>query len=252
MELELGGKVVLVAGASRGIGLAIAVAFAREGARVVLTARDAARLESACTDVPGERIAVAADMATTEGIQSALNRATEEWGGVDAVVANVGSGRTASAAEATREGWQHALDVNLMPAVLLAKSALPLLPAGTGSFTAISSITGREALDAPVTYTAAKAALNAAMKSLARTAGQDGVRVNAVAPGNVLFPGGDWQERLDRHGDETRRYIDEQVPLQRFGRPEEIADAVVYLASARAAFVTGAVLVVDGGQTRGW
>jgi 3-oxoacyl-[acyl-carrier protein] reductase len=250
MELELDGKVALVAGASRGIGLAIARAFVREGASVVLVARNAEGLERARVEVGGDAIGVVADMGTENGIALALAEAVRAFDAVDAVVANVGSGRTAWGWDVGRDGWQQALDVNFLPSVLLARAALPFLVSRGGSFTAISSITAREALDAPVTYAAAKAALEAAVKGIARLVAADGVRVNAIAPGNVLVPGGGWAERLESDGEGVRRYIDQEVPMRRFATPEEIADSVVYLASARASFVTGAVLVVDGGQTR--
>jgi len=133
----------------------------------------------------------------------------------------------------------------------LASTVLPhLIARGAGSLTFTSSIVGCEAINAPITYSATKAAVQGAMKSLSRLVGPQGVRVNAVAPGNVLFPGGSWERKLAERREFFEQYIQSEVPLQRFGRPEEIANAVVFLASERASFITGACLVVDGGQTR--
>ena len=113
-----------------------------------------------------------------------------------------------------------------------------------------SSIAGCEALSAPLPYSAAKAALINVTKNLSRMVGSHGIRVNAVAPGNVLFPGGSWEKKLTENREFFEEYIRREVPLQRFGRAEEVADAVVYLASERASFMTGACVVLDGGQTR--
>ena len=233
MNLELEGKVVLVAGGSRGIGRAVVEAFVREGAQVAAAARGGVEADGV--------LGIEADMATRAGVAAAVDRTVEALGGIDAAVANVGTGRV------TGDEWQRALELNLLPAVLLADATLPLLRERSGSFTAISSIAAHGAAGAPASYAAAKAGLEAAMTSLART----GVRVNVVAPGNVLFPGSTWERHVAERPDDVQRMLDEQVPLQRFARPEEIADAVVFLASARASFVSGAVLVVDGGQTSG-
>ena len=116
----------------------------------------------------------------------------------------------------------------------------------------ISSIAGWEALKAPLTYSVAKAAVLSAMKNLSHLVAEKGIRVNAVVPGNILFPGGTWAKKLAKKTRFFENYIFTEVPLQRFGRPDEIADAVVFLSSERASFITGACLVVDGGQTRSY
>jgi len=167
------------------------------------------------------------------------------------VVANVGSGTAPSGWDLSPDDWQAALTANLLGSMALARKAMSrLIARGGGNITFVSSIAGVEAINAPIGYSAAKAAVLSAMKSLSRLVGPQGVRVNAVAPGNVLFPGGSWERKLMEREDFFKEYIRTEVPLQRFGRPEEIADAVVFLASERASFITGACLVVDGGQTR--
>ena len=125
-----------------------------------------------------------------------------------------------------------------------------MIEARSGSVILISSITGVESTPSPLPYSAAKAALVNYGKNLARQVGKDQVRVNCVAPGNILFPGGSWEQRLAQRRDEVMDFIRAEVPLQRFGRAEEIADLVVFLSSDRAAFITGSCFVADGGQTR--
>ena len=256
MDLGLHDKVAFIAGSSRGIGLAIARAFLREGAKVVITGRNAESLETAkallVTEAGVQRVlSLRGDMTDPADIQRALDETVSAFGGIDAVVANVGSGTARGGWDLTLDDWQSVLNINLLGSMALASAALPhLISRGSGSLTFISSIVGCEAINAPVTYSAAKAAVQSAMKSLSRLVGSHGVRVNAVAPGNVLFPGGTCERKLAESREFFEQYIRSEVPLQRFGQPEEIADAVVFLASERASFITGACLVVDGGQTR--
>ncbi len=256
MDLELDGKVAFVAGSSRGIGRAIAAAFVREGAHTVLSGRDgdtldAARAELAATARGAEVAAEQGDMNDEAAVRDALARTVERFGRLDAVVANVGSGAQPAGWDLDRAAWEQAFRVNLFGSMAVARAALAhFTRAGAGSVVFTSSICGLSALGAPVVYTAAKAALQAAAVSLAREAGPGGVRVNAVAPGNVLFPGGTWARKLEADRAGVEAYIAREVPLGRFATPEEVADAVVFLCSARASFVTGACLVVDGGQTR--
>jgi len=196
-------------------------------------------------------LSIRGDMTDPADIRCALDETVAAFGGIDAVVANVGSGTGRGGWDLDLNDWQSALNINLLGSMALARIALPhLIARGGGSITFISSIAGCEAINAPVTYSAAKAAVLSAMKSLSRLVGRHGVRVNAVAPGNVLFPGGTWERKLAERREFFEQYIHSEAPLQRFGRPEEIADAVVFLASERASFITGACLVVDGGQTR--
>ena len=255
MDLRLRDQVVFIAGSSRGIGLAVAQAFLREGAKVGISGRNPGDLEQArallLADAGPERVAaVAGDMTREPDLDQALSRVEAALGGLKAVVANVGSG-TARPGWDLSPDWHAALDLNLLGSMALASKVMPrLINGGGGSITLVSSIAGVEAINAPLGYSAAKAALLSAMKGLSRLAGPQGVRVNAVAPGNVLFPGGSWERKLEERRDFFEAYIRAEVPLQRFARPEEIADAVVFLASERASFITGACLVVDGGQTR--
>jgi len=256
MDLDLQEKIAFIAGSSRGIGLAIAQAFLAEGAKVVITGRGAEALKQAETllqaQSDGSRIiTVQGDLTQEAGITQALDKARAAFGGIGAVIANVGSGTAPAGWNLSRGDWNSALEVNLLGSMALATRAIPyLLEGGGGSLTLISSIAGLEAINAPVGYSAAKAALISAMKSLSRLVGPQGIRVNAVAPGNVLFPGGSWERKLQERREFFEQYIRTEVPLQRFGRSQEIADAVLFLASNRASFITGACLVVDGGQTR--
>ncbi len=256
MDLGLEDRVAFIAGSSRGIGLAVARAFLKEGSKVAVTARGAVDLDKATASLvsaadKGRVLAIRGDMTDPAEIGRAVDQTLSTYGCLDAVVANVGSGSEPGGWDLSMDTLHSSFKLNLAGSLALATAVLPHLTAqARGSLTFISSIAGFEAIDAPVAYSTAKAAILSAMKSYSRLVGPQGVRVNAVAPGNVLFPGGTWERKLAERREFFEEYVRAQVPLQRFARPEEIADCVVFLASERASFITGSCLVVDGGQTR--
>lgn len=253
MDLGLTNQVVLIAGSSKGIGRGIAFGLLGEGARVVISGRDRAQVDATLAELGegNQSLGFVGDLLNPADINACIEAVTGRWGRVDHLVANIGSGRGHRGWAATEADWQRFLDVNLLGAVRLARAVIPHLAQGS-SIVFVASIAGVEYLEAPAGYTAAKAALIAYAKSIARDVASRGVRANVVAPGNVLFPGSTWDAKLRDNREATLAYIEREVPLKRFGTPEDIAHAVAFLVSARASFVTGTCLVVDGGQTRRW
>lgn len=256
MDLHLTDRVALVAGSSRGIGKAIAAALLAEGCRTAITGRDPGALAQAKAELAEQHgterlMACAGDLTDPEAIRSTAASIRQRWGKVEILVANIGSGRGTPGWQPGEADWQALFQMNLWASVRLVTELLPeLVEARSGSIVLIASITGIEGTPAPLPYSAAKAALVNYGKNLSRLVGPHQVRVNCVAPGNILFPGGSWERHLAQRHDEVMSYISSEVPLRRFGRPEEIADLVAFLASDRAAFITGACVVADGGQTR--
>lgn len=254
MDLGLKGKKVLVTGASRGIGLAIARGFLQEGALVAITARNSEGLETARKKLEQTYsaeyiLSSCCDFFLQKDIDCLKNRIMDEWGGVDIVVANAGSGRSVPDVLSSREQFDLIFNQNFTVAVNVAREFLPILEVSHGSILFIASIAGMEAFGAPVDYSVAKSAVLSLSKNIARKVAHKGVRVNCIAPGNILFEGGSWDEKVKADPEKIGRLIEATVPMKRFGTPEEIADAAIFICSERSSFITGAVLCVDGGQT---
>lgn len=253
MNLGLADKRVLISGGSRGIGLAIAEAFLQEGARVVLLARTPKSLQEAGDRLSAEHgkgrvLSFSMDSADASDWLHALKQIKLDWGGLDIVVANVGNGRSVPDALPQAKQFARVWRANFTTSEVTARATLPLLVDSGGCLLFVSSIVGLEAIEAPTDYSVAKTAVVALSKQLARKLAPK-VRVNCLAPGNVYFPGGTWEAKIQADPKRVKAMIDATVPMKRFGTPQEMADAAVFLCSGRACFITGACLVVDGGQT---
>ena len=256
MHLELTGKVAIVTGSSRGLGLASARALAAEGCRVCISARGEGPLEDAAAGIRSAAgsddavLAVAGDLSTVEGIRAVVDRTIDWAGGVDILVNNVALARGGGILETTDGEWQEAVDQTIFPAVRASRLVVPSMrERGGGVILMIASIYGREA-GGRMTYNAVKAAEISLAKSLAQELARDNIRVNSVAPGSILFPGGSWWKRRQADPEGIAEFVRRELPFGRFGTPEEVADVVTFLASARAAWISGASIVVDGCQSR--
>ncbi len=252
MNLDLKNRRVLVAGASRGIGLAMARAFLAEGCKVILIARgEEALLRESKTILESiesdDRIMTfAMDAANSNDWALSVQKIEESWGKLDIVIANVGDGRGSQIALSDREQFEEAWRVNFRAAEETARATIPILSEG-GVILFVSSIAGLEAIGAPTTYSVAKAAVLALAKQLSRRLAPS-VRVNVLVPGNVMFEGSSWQQKRANDLEGVDSLIERTVPMGCFGTPEQMADAALFLCSDRASFITGTRLVVDGGQ----
>jgi 3-oxoacyl-[acyl-carrier protein] reductase len=248
MELNLAGKSVLITGSSKGIGRAIAEALHLEGCKVALNSRNQEVLSHVAAQLTGA-IAVAGDVTQPTEARRVVSEVIQSFGKLDIVVCNVGSGKSVPPGEETAEEWQRIFALNLWSTTNTVAAARDALAASKGAIVCISSICGLEVIaGAPVTYSAAKAALHAYVRGIARPLGIQGVRINAVAPGNILFKDSVWDRKITEDAEGVQQMLDNDVALARFGTPQDIASLVLYLASPRADFATGGVWGLDGGQ----
>jgi NAD(P)-dependent dehydrogenase (short-subunit alcohol dehydrogenase family) len=249
MDLQLAGKRVLVTGGTRGIGRAIVAGFLDEGAVVGFCARSAdeiADTEKAFQD-RGQVTGSMVDVGDGDALAAWVQQSAESFAGLDVVVANV----SALAIPDTEENWLSSLNVDLMHTVRLVRSAMPHLEASeSAAVIAISSVSGRESDFASGPYGTAKTAIVGYIQGLAMQLAGTGIRANTVSPGNTYFEGGVWAG-IETGNPELFATAVGLNPTGRMGTPEEVANAVVFLASPRASRISGTNLVVDGALTRG-
>ena len=198
----------------------------------------------------GDVLPVAADLTDRRGIELALSCAVEAYGGLDILVNNLGLARGADIVDTADADWQEAIDNTLWPAIRASRLAVPhMRRRGGGVIIMIASIWGRES-GGRMTYNVVKAAEISLAKSLAQQLARDNIRVNSVAPGSILFPGGSWHKRQQSDPEGIAEFVRRELPFGRFGRAEEVGDVVAFLASARASWISGASIPVDGCQSR--
>ena len=249
MDLQLQGKAAIVTGSSRGLGLASAKALATEGCRVCLCARGADTLTHASAQVPNS-IAVAADLSTPEGTAKVVDATLAAFGSIDILINNVATAKGTDIVNTADGEWQEAFDQTLYPAIRMSRLVVPHMRKQRGGcIIMIASIWGRES-GGRMVYNAVKAAEISLAKAMAQQLAKDNIRVNSVAPGSILFPGGSWDKRQKADPAGIAEFIKTELPFGRFGTAEEVGDVVAFLSSPRASWISGASITVDGCQSR--
>jgi 3-oxoacyl-[acyl-carrier protein] reductase len=248
VDFGIDGKVALVTAATRGIGLGIAQALASEGARVAVVARTEADVKRVAESIGG--VGVAADLLTAEGCRRAAAEVESALGPVEILINNLGTSAGSSWSDTGPAEFEAAFAGNVGVSVRMTDLVLPgMLERGWGRVVVISSLFGREAGGAPA-YNAAKAAEISFTTSLAREVAAQGVTVNCVAPGSILWEGGGWHRRQQADPGGIAEFVRREMPLGRFGSVNEVAHVVAFLCSQQASLVNGVCMAVDGGQSR--
>lgn len=253
MDLNLKNKQYIITGSSRGIGLGIAKVLLEEGARVMITGRNSDSIASAFellnSKFPGNVLAFTGDFTEANIAGLALEKIISEWGSIDGVVANAGAVKPVPDWNIDGDDWEWFFTNNLNISVHIVTKSISYLQKTKGAIVFIGSIAGIEEIGAPLPYSASKAALTMYAKSLSRKLALYNIRVNTIAPGNVLFPDGNWDKKRKTDLEAINRMLETKVPLKKFGTPEDIGSMAAFLLSEKASFVTGSCFVIDGGQT---
>lgn len=244
---RLTGKVAVVTGGNSGIGLATAKRFHEEGAKVVISGRDQKTLDEAVKTIGGDVVAVRSDVSKLADLDKLYKTVTEKFGKIDVLFANAGIAKFAPVTDSTEALFDETFDINVKGVYFTIQKALPLLNEGA-SIIINSSVASESGLSGGSIYSATKAAVRSFARTLTAELVGRGIRINVVSPGPIQTPilgrNGLSQEAIN----DVARYLVSKVPMNRFGKPEEVADTVLFLASPESSYVTGVDINVDGGM----
>ena len=251
MDLELKGKNALVTGSSKGIGYAIASQLHEEGCNVTINGRNKKSLESSISPFNERMNYCIADVTDQIDCKKLIDNTIDHWGSIDLLVCNVGNGNSVQTGNENLEEWKKVFLNNLFSTTNVIEAVRKSSSDCPKSIVCISSIAGVESTGAPVTYSVAKSAINSYVKNISKHLTKSGIRINAVAPGNIMSESSVWKEKFSENPKDVKTMLKKEVAMGRFGTPEEISNLVVFLCSEKSSFITGSTFIVDGGQTKG-
>tara|TARA_X000000368_G_C23057004_1_gene724429 strand:- start:6008 stop:6778 length:771 start_codon:yes stop_codon:yes gene_type:complete len=252
-------KIIFVSGSSKGIGKSIARNLLKNDYSVIINGRNEEALSKTFNEfskISNDKIfSIKGDMTKSDDISIVKTFIDKKFGSINHLVCNIGSGKSKTGLDESIEEFRNMFEINFFNAVMLTKQLLPLIVSNESknkSITFISSIAGIEYLDCPISYSCAKSSLSVFSKALSKTLGSDGIRVNTISPGNILFEGSTWDQKISKDKKLTNEYIKNNVPLNKFGSTSDVAQLVEYIISDKSSFLTGSNLVIDGGQNNSY
>lgn len=248
--MNLNGKTALVTGASSGIGFGIAQALSKAGCKVIINSKSKQRIEAASKKI-NNSIPITADITCINQVKNLINKVKLHTKNIDILICNVGSGSSVPTGSEKHKDWQKMFNINFFSTTNIIENSRHLITKNSGSIVCISSICGIDYIPgAPATYSVAKAALNHYVKVSSRDFANDGIRINGIAPGNIIFKDSVWDNKIKENSKEIKAMLNNNVALKKFGSIEDVSSLVVYLSSGSSGFITGSIVVVDGGQLR--
>ena len=250
MNLKLKRKKVFITGSTRGIGLAIAKKFHSYGSIIAINSRHKDSFENAKINFNEPIEFIKGDMTCEKSAKEAINTFIDKFNRLDILICNIGSGRSAAPLIENSLDWEKSMSLNLLSAINPITASLNHLTKSEGVITCISSICGDKMIEnAPLTYSSSKAALNRYIINSSFYLAKRNIRINAISPGNVLFKGSIWEKKLKENKEEVLKMIKNKVPLNKFIKPDDIAESAAFLSSPISSSTTGQILAIDGGQS---
>lgn len=250
MDLKLQKKVALVTGSSSGIGFGIAKKLSDEGCYVILNGRHENTLKTDAKKLGNKIKFLKADVTKSKQCDVLIKKIIKMYGRLDILVCNVGTGKSKPPGKENLDDWKSMFEINFLSSVNIIKYAEEYLSKSNGVIVCISSIAGINRIDAPLPYSIAKSALNMYVRTASKYLASLQIRINAIAPGNIMFKDSIWDKKLQKNPKQVKNFLNQEVPLKRFGTPDEIGNLTAFLSSPLASFITGETIIIDGGQVR--
>ena len=248
MDLKLTKKIALVTGSSSGIGFGIAKKLSDEGCYVILNGRNEKTLKNSVDIIGKNTTFLKADVTKPKQCKLLVEKVIKIHGRLDILVCNVGNGNSKTMGKETIDDWQKMFEINFLSAINIIKYSEKYLIKSKGTILCISSIAGVDKTGAPIPYSVAKAAINMYVKSSSKYFASNKVRINAVAPGNIMFKGSVWEKKIEKNPLKIKSFLRNEVPLNKFGVIEDVSNLVTFLVSPLSSFITGQIFIADGGQ----